>query len=330
MFEHERDKIYAVAKRNQCILGASLCLLLIVWIAASFAIKIFFDMYSLEKVLGSSLYTFLISDISQYAIALPLALIVMHFVPTLRVKQMPMKFKHFIGFFCVSIPIMFLGNIIGVVMSSAISGGGAEDRVSDLISSSDTLETFVFVVILAPLVEEFLFRKQLIDKLRVYGEKRAIVFSALAFALFHTNLFQFFYAFGLGLVFGYMYMRTSRLRYTIFLHMIINFQGSIVAMWLEKQLVDASGNMIDVEKMSRQELASLPTGFILAGIYGMFMIAMLIVGVVLLIRCRKYLVFFESPKELSKKDGTRTLYGNIGVIAFLAITVFMSVVSVLL
>ena len=325
MFEHERDKIYAVAKRNQCILGASLCLLLIVWIAASFAIKIFFDMYSLEKVLGSSLYTFLISDISQYAIALPLALIVMHFVPTLRVKQMPMKFKHFIGFFCVSIPIMFLGNIIGVVMSSAISGGGAEDRVSDLISSSDTLETFVFVVILAPLVEEFLFRKQLIDKLRVYGEKRAIVFSALAF-----NLFQFFYAFGLGLVFGYMYMRTSRLRYTIFLHMIINFQGSIVAMWLEKQLVDASGNMIDIEKMSIQELASLPTGFILAGIYGMFMIAMLIVGVVLLIRCRKYLVFFESPKELSKKDGIRTLYGNIGVIAFLAITVFMSVVSVLL
>lgn len=330
MFEHERDKIYALAKRNQCILGASLCLLFIVWHVADSVIEIFFNMYSLEKVLGSSLCKLLTSDISQYAIALPLALIVMHFVPTLRVKQMPMKFKHFIGFFCVSIPIMFLGSIMGGIVSSAISGGGAKDRVSDLISSSDTLELFIFFVILAPLVEEFLFRKQLIDKLRVYGEKRAIVFSALAFALFHTNLFQFFYAFGLGLVFGYMYMRTSRLRYTIFLHMIINFRGSIVAMWVEKQLTDASGNMIDVEKMSRQELASLPTGFILAGIYGMFMIAMLIVGVVLLIRCRKYLVFFESPKELSKKDGIRTLYGNIGVIAFLAITVFMSVVSVLL
>ena len=58
--------------------------------------------------------------------------------------------------------------------------------------------------------------------MRRYGEKTAIVFSALAFALFHMNLFQFFYAFGLGLIFGYVYTRTSRLRYSVLMHMLID------------------------------------------------------------------------------------------------------------
>ena len=51
------------------------------------------------------------------------------------------------------------------------------------------------------------------------------------FGLFHLNLFQFFYAFGLGLMFGYVYMRTSQLRYSIVMHMIINFNGSVLAPW---------------------------------------------------------------------------------------------------
>ena len=264
------------------------------------------------------------SDISQYLVALPIAMLIMRTVPAAKTRQFSMKFSQFGGFFAVCIPIMYIGNIVGIFLATVLSGGKAENRVSDTIAAGNMWETFIFVVILAPIVEEWLFRKQLLSRLRVYGEKRAIVFSALAFALFHMNVFQFFYAFGLGLVFGYIYIRTSKLSYSIFLHMIVNFQGSIVALWLEKQLVDASGNMVDVEKMSRQELASLPTGFILAGIYGMFMIAMLIVGVVLLVRRRKYLVFFDAPQELPNKVGNKALYGTVGVIAFLIISILLN------
>lgn len=90
----------------------------------------------------------------------------------------------------------------------------------------------VFLVIVGPIFEEWLFRKQLIDHTRKYGEKTAILLSGLAFGLFHMNLFQFFYAFLLGLMFGYVYTRTSKLRYSTAMHMIINFNGGVLAPWV--------------------------------------------------------------------------------------------------
>lgn len=319
-----RDDTYLLARKRQGTIGMSLCVFLVVWIAVSYILGVLSSRFVPKSMLSDSLNTLLVSDISQYLVALPIAMLIMRTVPAAKTRQFSMKFSQFGGFFAVCIPIMYIGNIVGIFLATVLSGGKAENRVSDTIAAGNMWETFIFVVILAPIVEEWLFRKQLLSRLRVYGEKRAIVFSALAFALFHMNVFQFFYAFGLGLVFGYIYIRTSKLSYSIFLHMIVNFQGSIIALWLEKQLVDASGNMIDVEKMSRQELTSLPTGFILAGIYGMFMIAMLIVGVVLLVRRRKYLVFFDAPQELPNKVGNKSLYGTVGVIAFLIISILLN------
>ncbi|MFU0515123.1 CPBP family intramembrane metalloprotease domain-containing protein [Gardnerella sp. DNF01162] len=319
-----RDDTYLLARKRQGTIGMSLCVFLVVWIAVAYVLGVLSSQFVPKSMLSDSLNTLLVSDISQYLVALPIAMLIMRTVPAAKTRQFSMKFSQFGGFFAVCIPIMYIGNIVGVFLATVLSGGKAENRVSDTIAAGNMWETFIFVVILAPIVEEWLFRKQLLSRLRAYGEKRAIVFSALAFALFHMNIFQFFYAFGLGLVFGYIYIRTSKLSYSIFLHMIVNFQGSIVAMWLEKQLVDASGNMINVEKMSRQELTRLPTGFILAGIYGMFMIAMLIVGVVLLVRRRKYLVFFNAPQELPNKAGNKALYGTVGVIAFLIISILLN------
>ena len=68
------------------------------------------------------------------------------------------------------------------------------------------------------ILEEFIFRKMVIDRIWQYGEKIAVVTSALIFALFHINLFQFFYALGIGLIFAYVYLRTGKLRYTIIMH----------------------------------------------------------------------------------------------------------------
>ncbi|MDL2236926.1 CPBP family intramembrane metalloprotease, partial [Christensenellaceae bacterium OttesenSCG-928-K19] len=78
------------------------------------------------------------------------------------------------------------------------------------------------VCILAPIAEEFIFRKLLIDRLARYGQWVAVFTSALLFGLFHGNFSQFFYAFGAGLVFGYVYIKTGKVWYTMLLHGIIN------------------------------------------------------------------------------------------------------------
>ena len=54
--------------------------------------------------------------------------------------------------------------------------------------------TFTFSVVLAPVMEELIFRKVLIDRTIVYGDKAAVVLSGLLFGVFHGNFHQFFYA----------------------------------------------------------------------------------------------------------------------------------------
>lgn len=60
--------------------------------------------------------------------------------------------------------------------------------------------TFVSAVLLAPLTEELLFRGLTLHLFAPYGEKRAMLFSALAFSLAHASLFQIPYAFAAGLL----------------------------------------------------------------------------------------------------------------------------------
>jgi hypothetical protein len=85
----------------------------------------------------------------------------------------------------------------------------------------------VFPVILTPIMEELLCRKILLTRLLPFGEIPAILLSSIVFALLHGNLFQFLYAFGIGLLFAWIYLRTGRLGYCMLLHGILNAVGSL-------------------------------------------------------------------------------------------------------
>ena len=76
--------------------------------------------------------------------------------------------------------------------------------------------------ILAPIVEEFVFRYAIIE---IYSNKKretAILISALMFGIAHFNLIQSTYAFILGLVLGYLYYQEKNLLKPIIVHLIIN------------------------------------------------------------------------------------------------------------
>lgn len=320
----QQSDAYTIARRRQGAVGVSLCVFLFTWILATLLIGELIGLFVPKGVLSPSLSSFVSSDVAQYLIALPLAMLVLRRTPAIETRKFTMSLRQFGGFFAVSVPIMYAGNYIGLVASALISGGKAENRIADIVAGGNVWETLLFVVFLAPVVEEWLFRKQIIDRLRVYGEKRAIVFSALAFALFHMNMFQFFYAFGLGLVFGYMYVRTSQLRYSVFLHMIVNFQGSVIAMWISNNMMDSNGDLIKVENLNTQEIADLAPGFMFIGLYAMFMIVMFVFGIVLLARRKRYLEFYDSPLEIRGSAGTKALYGTVGVMGFLIASVLLN------
>lgn len=82
--------------------------------------------------------------------------------------------------------------------------------------------SWLMTAVAAPVFEELIFRKTLIDKLRPQGERTALIMSSLLFALVHQNTVQFFYAFGAGLMLGMLYLRTGRVAYTMLLHAMVN------------------------------------------------------------------------------------------------------------
>ncbi len=82
---------------------------------------------------------------------------------------------------------------------------------------------FVFGVFLAPILEEIICRKILIDTfLRNYSPAISIIFSALIFGILHFNPPNIVAAFSGGIILGWMYFRTKSLTITIIYHSFNN------------------------------------------------------------------------------------------------------------
>lgn len=72
------------------------------------------------------------------------------------------------------------------------------------------------------ILEELVFRGWILGALRPFGERRALLLSALLFGLLHGNLTQIPFAFLLGLLFGFLCIKTGSLWPSMLLHVINN------------------------------------------------------------------------------------------------------------
>lgn len=82
---------------------------------------------------------------------------------------------------------------------------------------------FLFFSVIAPLVEEMIFRGAVLQSLRKYGDGFAVFCSALLFGLYHGNFVQMVFAFIAGLVMAYTDLRTNSLLPSLFIHFGNNF-----------------------------------------------------------------------------------------------------------
>lgn len=105
---------------------------------------------------------------------------------------------------------------------------GIDYNIANVVAVSDSSNVltnilyFVFIAVIPAIFEELLFRKALITASRKFGNVFAVVFSALLFGFIHMNLGQFIFAFLIGLVFGWIYVKTDDIRIPIILHLINN------------------------------------------------------------------------------------------------------------
>jgi len=178
-----------------------------------------------------------------------------------------------------------------------------------------------------------LFRKLLIDRIYKYGEGIAVVTSGLMFGLFHGNFSQFFYAFGIGMIFAYIYCKTGKLRYSIGLHMIINTIGSVAAPLLLKNanmdVLNKLGTTAFNNKENNAALHQALPGLIALLIYVLVVFLVFLAGIVLLIIFRKRIAFAKGTVTLPKGKRASTMWLNVGMILFTAVCLTMFVTSLL-
>lgn len=263
----------------------------------------------------------LLSGGIMYLFAIPIGLLLLHFLPSTQPQKERLG-SQFFQWLLICFPIISAGALIGNLLSFLLSFGKASNPTDSLSGLSIGVQ-FVCVVVLAPIFEELLFRRAIIRHSVRYGEKTAILFSAATFALFHGNLFQFFYAFGIGLLFGYIYVRTGKLIYTIFLHAIINFWGTIVA-----QFVITNTPAFFVSNDLRS-LLHLTFQIVVTLNYYLISYGTLVGGIILLCKKVRRLYFRPAPLELPTGKSIQLSFVNLGAILFAILCTAEIVISLL-
>ena len=307
-------------KRDFSRIGMALFVISIVSTVLQLVFTVIWTIFTVNKPIATAEWAmWLLTFAPIYLIAVPMGLAIMRPVSADKQPGVKLGGKRFWMLMLMCIAVMYIGNIIGTVLSAVLSGGTAENALLTMIDGSP-LFTFLFAVLIAPVIEEYIFRKQIIDRLGKYGEKTAILLSALTFGLFHMNLFQFFYAFGLGVLFAYVYIRTRSLRYPVFMHMIINFQGSILAPWVLTKL--------DIEALERMasgdfDISLLPSmlpGLLIYMVYFTLLMVCVVAGLVLLIKSWKKREITSDAEE----PAVKTVWCNAGMILFTVFCLLMS------
>lgn len=98
-------------------------------------------------------------------------------------------------------------------------------KLSLKIDMSFKFDIFIFIstVIIAPILEEYLFRGIVFNKLLEFNnEKKTCLITTLFFSLIHLNIFSIIYTFIIGFILNKIYIKYQNINYSIIFHITIN------------------------------------------------------------------------------------------------------------
>lgn len=254
-------------------------------------------------------YVSVLSSVPMYLCAMPLS----YFVFRWGKRVAPSETRRLsvwviLALLALCFGFAMLGNWLGSFVESVISsftGKPSVNPVEQLTFQTPLWANLLFTGILAPIAEEIVYRKLVIDRLRPLGSVPAVVFSGLLFGLVHGNFTQVFYAALFGFLAGFVYVYTGKLRYTVFLHMAVNLVGGV----LSTELIRTMGGAQAAADLTAQ-LANHPVA---AGLYIAYVLLMLLCVVltpILLILLRKKFRLQKEHEDLTLSQAGKVLTRN--------------------
>lgn len=210
-------------------IGIAYALYIITAILLSTLISLGIRNFADSSVISSNNFRLIVGTVPSYIFAFTLTWFIIRKIPKMPPDPKKITCSWFFMLIPISFAAMYIGAFIGLGAGSLLNlipNVNITNSTSDIIMKSNLFLVLLIVVIVGPIFEELLFRKFLLDRLRPISAHVGLALSAVMFGLFHENVYQFFYAVLLGLILGSIYLNTGRIRYTIFIHMTINFFGS--------------------------------------------------------------------------------------------------------
>lgn len=276
----------------------------------------------------------LLSMLPMYLIGIPVLILLLKLIPAQAPERHRMKGGHFAVAAIMCYAVMYIANLAGTLLTTLLGilkGGAVENEMMNLTSQLNLGMIFFFTVICAPIIEEFVFRKMIVDRILYYGEGVAIMLSGFMFGLFHGNMNQFVYATALGIFLAFLYVKTGNLKITIALHMMINFMGGVVSTFVIR-LIDLDAYMAYLSEgvgSAMNYIMDNLAGWIVYFVYIAFVFGVMLAGGILII------VFLAGRKfrlrkgavVIPKGEGFRTAILNWGMAMYCIFWIAMIVMQ---
>lgn len=278
-------------------------------------------------------YVWGLQVLAMYGIALPALYLLLRRVPRSKIEKRGLSLGEMVTLFLISEAVMTAGALISNYLTGIFSfllGHDVVDRTSELVLDSPAWIVILVAVVIGPIAEELIFRHGLIPALKPYGDKYAIIVSAVAFGIFHGNFNQMIYATALGLIFGYVYVRTGSVWYGAALHVLLNLFGTVPTLLATDSLdrlteimagggadVDALTYMLDSIKV--MDVALLQYGLTLGGI----------IAIVQVVKNKKIAIPSNTEIPVERSRLVKATLLNVGALLFLALCAGEVILSLL-
>jgi len=152
------------------------------------------------------------------------------FRDTLKLNKLTMKQIVLISLIVIfSAPFAaFLKNIM-ITILGFLGKSLPDNQVSIKIAASKNILLVILITAITPgICEETFFRGFLMSSYSKYGAKRAIIFSAVLFGIFHFDIQNLLSTIFIGIQFGYIMYKTNSLIASVIAHATFNSLGSII------------------------------------------------------------------------------------------------------
>lgn len=311
------------------------CFVFVIKLASILLNVFFYDFYT-ENF--ATIYIIL-NSINVCVIGTTVLALALRKLPVTKIEKRPMKIGQLLLLIMMMYGLTQVGSLMGMPIHLALTTIGSltadsEDAAAELsnniIFSSGTVVRIITVGILPAIFEELLFRKFLIDRTIRHGEFISCAMSGIMFGLWHGNFQQFFFAFFIGVLFAFVYIRTGNIIYTMIMHASVNLVTSTVTVELFNALMKSMG----IDMATGNINTNIDDSVIIKSVLPMLLLLLLwigllvsfqIVGFIMLIVKRKKFKLVVMPGEPARKAILRSMTHSVEMWIFFSFALLLFV-----